>query len=58
MVKINDFSIAVIDQGQFDHGESENRGLETPGSILSAPGPKNLIKGQNFKVIMSWFPNW
>ena len=30
--------------GQFDQGqgESNNRGPETLGSILSAPGPKNL----------------
>ena len=36
---------------QIDHEESENRGPETLGSILRAPGhPK---KGKNFKVIIS-----
>ena len=44
MVKINDFWIAVTVQGQFDHGKSKNRGPETLGSILRAPGPKNLKK--------------
>ena len=44
---------AKIDLGQFDHGESENHGPETPGSILRAPRPKNLRKGQNFKVIIT-----
>ena len=39
-----------------DHGESENRGPKTLGSILRAPGPKNLKKCQNLKVITSWFP--
>ena len=45
-----------IGYGQFDHGESENRGIMTLGSILRAPGQKTL-KIQNFKVIISRFPD-
>ena len=55
MVKINDFWIELKGQGQFYQGESENRGIETLGSIFRAPGPKNLKKGQNFNVIISIF---
>ena len=36
MVKINDFWIALIGQGLFDHGESEYRGPKTLGSFLKA----------------------
>ena len=32
--------------GQFNHGKSENRGLETLGSILRAPGFKSLKNGE------------
>ena len=51
MVKINYFCIIILSEGQFDHGESENRGPETLGSISRAPGPKNVKKGQNFIII-------
>ena len=45
-----------MNSGTFDHGKSVNRNLETIGSILRAPWPKNLKKSENFKVIISWFP--
>ena len=38
-----------------DHEESENRGPETEGIILKAPGPKYPKKGQNLKVIILRF---
>ena len=52
MVKINDFWIALIWKGQFDHCESENRGPETQESIFRAPGPKNL---KSVKISKSLF---
>ena len=42
---------------QYNHGESENCGPETVGSILRAQGPKDPKKGKNFKVIIWGFPN-
>ena len=42
-----------IDLDLIDHGESKNFGPDTLGSILRTKGPKNLKKGQNFKVIFS-----
>ena len=47
---IIDFRIVLY--GQYDHGESENRGAETQGSILRALGTKDPENGQNFKVII------
>ena len=38
--------------GRFNHSESENRGFETLGSILMAPGPKTIKK---FKISKSLF---
>ena len=43
----------IIFINQIAHEESDNRGPETLGSILKAPG--HLKKGQNFKVIISRF---
>ena len=53
----NDFWIVLLGLSQIDHGESKKHGFETLGCNIRAPEPKNLRKGQNFKVIFSWFPN-
>ena len=34
---IKDFWIANLGKGQYDYGETENRGPETLGSIIKAP---------------------
>ena len=44
-------------RGKYDHGESENLGDFTLGSILRALKPIDLKNGKNFKVIISRFLN-
>ena len=43
ILRVN-FWVHIPGLGQIDHEESENRGPETQGSILRAPGPKKKLK--------------
>ena len=59
---IKEFWVILKRYGQFDNEESVNRDPDALGSILKAPGHKNLNNGlsleslgHDFRIPRSWF---